>query len=79
MATVEDRIRLLPEQFEQAAASCREVGNLLWARYCMGYEKGKKKRVAPGDKQDGPPSELVFETPCSFQHDDPEKPIKGGK
>jgi len=64
--TLTDEIALLPQQFAQSAASCREVGSLLWARYCMGYEKGKRRRVAPDDRRSGPEVTLDSESPCDF-------------
>lgn len=66
LKTADDGLISLPSQFEQSATSCREVGNLLWARYCMGFERGKRRRVAPDSSLDGPPSELAFEVPCVF-------------
>lgn len=78
LSSSDDRLVSMPEQYEQAAASCREIGNLLWARYCMGFEKGKRKRLSPDDSLDGPPSELPFEVPCDFAAPQPSSESLGG-
>lgn len=64
VTAAEDRLSVLHEEFQQRILSCHETGGLMWSRYCMGFEKGTRRRGSPDDQDVGPRPVIDFEMPC---------------
>lgn len=59
----------LPAPYRQRVDSAHEFGQLLWARYCTGFEHGKRKRGRPEDELPGPEPEIEFHVPAVLHED----------
>lgn len=67
LAAAEDELERAPERFRQIVASAHQVGKLLWARYCVGFDGGKAKRGRPDDAEMGPSPAIDFPYPESLE------------
>lgn len=67
IALAEDELVRAPDRFRQLVASSHQVGKLLWARYCVGFDGGKAKRGRPDDAEEGPDPDIEFPFPESLE------------
>lgn len=61
---------LLLESFQQEVESAHHAGELLWDRYCSGYERGLSRRRQADDLEAGPAPDISFPMPFALRREE---------
>lgn len=76
IATLETRLDQLATEFLQRFETIAHTGQLLWSRYCNGFEQGKERRGSRESDVQAPDDLLEFPVPQSLRpYHEPSRPM----